>query len=168
MTMPNFLIIGAEKSGTTALYHYLKQHPQVYMSPVKEPGFFSYEEGQKPISAGPARFTSERITDIEAYQRLFRGISDEKAVGEETPAYIANPEAPARIRRYIPDAKLIAILRDPTERAYSNYLHARWLGFEPIPDFARALQEEETRMQNGWGGLWRYKRKGFYFRQLKR
>jgi len=168
MTMPNFLIIGAEKSGTSALYRYLKQHPDIYMSPVKEPGFFSFEEDQKPISAGPAHFTTDLITDIEAYQKLFKGVSGEKAIGEATPGYISNPVAPARIKRYIPNAKLIAILRHPAERAYSNYLHALWLGFEPIPDFARALQEEERRIQDGWGKLWRYKRKGFYYSLLKR
>lgn len=168
MTMPNFLIIGAEKSGTTALYHYLRQHPQIYMSPVKEPGFFSYEEGQKPKRAGPGHFPTEPITDVDAYTRLFGEVSNERAIGEATPTYIANPETPARIRSYIPDAKFIAILRHPAERAYANFLHARWLGFEPIADFPRALQEEETRIQNGWGGLWRYKKKGFYYSQLKR
>ncbi len=167
MTMPNFLIIGAEKSGTTALYHYLKQHPQIYMSPVKEPDFFAFE-GQKPKSAGPARFTTERITDIDAYQRLFDGVSGEKAIGEASPGYILVPEAPARIRNYIPEVKLIAVLRNPVERAYSNYLHARWLGFEPITDFAQALENEETRIRDGWGGLWRYKQKGFYYGQLRR
>lgn len=167
--MPNFLIIGAEKSGTTALYHYLRQHPQIYMSPVKEPRFFSYTEGQKPKRGGPGHFTTEPITDIAAYRRLFDGVSRETAIGEATPNYIVNPEAPARIRRYIPDVKLIAILRNPAERAYSSFLQARWLGVEPITDFARALQEEEARKQNGWaGGWWRYKTKGFYYRQLKR
>jgi hypothetical protein len=168
MTMPNFLIIGAEKSGTTALYHHLRQHPQIYMSPVKEPNFFTYEEGQKPRRTGPGYFPTEPVTDIDAYRRLFKEVSDETAIGEASASYLANPETPTRIRRYIPDAKLIAILRNPVERAYSNFLHARWLGFEPITDFARALQEEETRIQNGWGGLWRYKTKGFYYSQLKR
>lgn len=167
MTMPDFLIIGAEKSGTTVLYHYLKQHPQIYMSPVKEPNFFSFEEGQKPKSAGPARFTTDPITDVEAYQRLFDGVSGEKVIGEASPGYILVSEAPARIRNYIPEVKLIAILRDPVERAYSNYLHACWLGFEPITDFAQALEKEETRIRGGWGGLWRYKQKGFYYGQLR-
>lgn len=167
MTMPNFLIIGAEKSGTTALYHYLKQHPQIYMSSVKEPNFFSLE-GEKLDDLGPGHLPSGHITDIEDYRKLFRGVSDETSIGEASPAYLYQQKAAERIRHHIPDAKLIAILRDPVERAYSNFLHCISLGREPLEDFEQALQEEEMRVQNNWRGLWHYKRKGFYYEQLQR
>ncbi|NEO98670.1 MAG: sulfotransferase domain-containing protein [Symploca sp. SIO2E9] len=109
--MPNFLIIGAMKSGTTTLYDSLNAHPQIYMSRLKEPHFFSYD--------GTENFP---ITNLEDYQALFRGVSNETAIGEASTTYLFNSKAPERIRHYIPKAKLIAILRDPAERAYSLYL----------------------------------------------
>jgi len=170
MTMPNFLIIGAGKSGTTSLYHYLKQHPEVYMSPVKEPKFFALE-GKKLDFRGPnddAHMNRKSVTDLDAYRALFRGVADEKAVGEASPLYLYSPEAPARIRRYIPEARLIAILRNPVDRAFSSYLHCIRDRGEPLKDFAQALREEETRIENGWGPIWHYKHVGFYSAQLER
>jgi hypothetical protein len=166
--MPNFLVIGAGKAGTTSLYHYLKQHPQIYISPVKEPNFFAFE-GKKLNFRGPdAKNEIKRIiTNIEDYRALFRGVSNEKAIGEISPRYLSHPEAPERIRRYVPDAKLIAVLRDPVERAYSSYL--MWVrdGFEPCSSFSEAIQDEKRRIENNWaGGAYIYP--GFYHEQLKR
>ena len=131
MTMPNFLIIGAMRAGTTSLYHYLKQHPQVYMSPVKEPRFFALE-GEKPDPGRPTdeRLMNHSITDIEAYRALFQAVSKETAIGEASPLYLYSPKAPERIRHYIPDAKLIAVLRDPVERAYSHFLDIFMTGWK--------------------------------------
>ena len=81
MTMPNFLIIGAGKSGTTALWRYVRQHPEIYMSPKKEPHFFSFET-VVPYDAGPGDYTKHAITDLESYQALFNGASDEPVLGE--------------------------------------------------------------------------------------
>ena len=110
----NFLIIGAGKSGTTSLYHYLDQHRQIYMSPMKGPRFFAME-GQEPALTGPQDdvVNSRTITRAEDYVALFRGVTDEKAVGEASDWYLSSVEAPDRIRARIPDAKLIAILRQP-------------------------------------------------------
>jgi hypothetical protein len=131
MTMPNFLIVGAARSGTTALYQYLRQHPQVYMCPVKEPGFFAFE-GEEPGSGEPEHDRTKRsirrpasalrITDVDTYRALFQDVSDEAAIGEASPVYLIYPRAAQRVRHYIPEAKLIAILRDPVERAYSAYV----------------------------------------------
>lgn len=167
MTLPNFLIIGAQKSGTTSLYYYLKQHPQIYMSPEKEPHFFTYEGGE-PVFDGPGRGWVTPITDLEEYQRLFRDVSNEAAVGEASPSYIYFEKAVRRIRHHVPGVKLIAILRDPAERAYSNFLHAVRSGREPLDDFEQALNEEEARINDNWGPVWHYRRKGFYYVQLKR
>lgn len=158
MTTPNFLIIGAMKSGTTALYYYLEQHPEIYMSPVKEPNFFS-SQGQEN--------TAGAVTHIGTYQNLFRGVSGEKAIGEASHCYLYEPRAAAEIRRYVPEAKLIAILRNPIERAYSHFLHMVRTGSEPIGDFAQALREEEA-------GAYKertfqdYIGRGLYYSQLKR
>jgi hypothetical protein len=178
-TLPNFLVIGAEKCGTTALYHFLKQHPQIYMSPIKEPHFFCFEghrpgiEEENPNNVprrlpGPRHEPTDHITDIDAYRSLFQQVSGKTAVGEVSPAYIYFPKAVKRIQHYIPNAKLVAILRDPVDRAYSNFLHCVALGREPLTDFAQALEEEEIRVRNNWPSMWHYKRKGLYYHQLKR
>lgn len=165
--MPNFLIIGAAKSGTSALYHLIRQHPQIYMSPRKEPHFFSYE-GKHPNSQGPKDYINEAIIDLADYKALFDGVSDEQAVGEASPTYIYVPKACERIRHYLPDVKLMAILRQPAERAFSAFMHLTRDGLETIGDFAEALDAEEWRIQHNWGPIWHYKRCGFYFSQLSR
>ena len=169
MIMPNFLLIGAQKAGTTALSSYLKEHTQVYMSPIKEPGFFDFE-GQKPDFAGPGdRDLFNHVpTDIESYWQLFQAVSDEIAIGEATTWYLYSSKAAERIKHYIPDIKLIVILRNPVDRAYSAFMHVIRDGREPITDFARALKEEETRINQNWEYLWHYKQMGFYYGQLKR
>ena len=171
MTMPNFLIIGAQKSGTTSLYHYLKQHPEIYMSPVKEPNFFALE-GENLDFRGPgntlASVNNYSITAVEDYRQLFREVSEEKAVGEASNLYLYSSKAPKRIRHHIPDAKLIAVLRNPVQRAYSSFLHCIRDDREPLTDFSEALGEEERRIRENWGFLWHYKQIGFYHVQLKR
>jgi hypothetical protein len=169
MTMPNFLIIGAQKAGTTSLYHYLKQHPQIYMSPVKEAHFFDYEGTERQAFRGPGPSSHPRKVDnVEDYRALFDGASGEKAIGEVSPLYLYIPEAPGRIRRRIPDAKLIAILRNPADRAYSAFLHTTRRGLEPLTDFAQALGAEEGRIRDNWHPRYHYRQRGFYHTQLKR
>ncbi len=161
--MPNFLVIGARKAGTTSLYHYLDQHPDVFMSPVKEPNFFAIE-GEKADYRGPdadTRINRWSVADPEEYQALFSGAGGAGAVGEASPAYLCNPDAPERIRRHVPEAKLIAILRDPAERAYSAYMHQVRDGRETLA-FAEALDAEERRTNANWAPAWRYKAEGFY------
>jgi len=158
MTMPNFLIIGAMKSGTTALYYYLEQHPEIYMSPVKEPNFFSSQEQENAADA---------VTNIGTYQHLFRGGSGKKAIGEASHSYLYEPSAAAEIKRYVPEAKLIAILRNPIDRAYSHFLHMVRSGTEPLDDFAQALREEEVGIHKE-RTFQDYIGRGLYYNQLKR
>ena len=174
MTMPNFLVIGAQKAGTTALHRYLNEHPQVYMSPVKETNFFALE-GDELDFRGPCDRevleSSENVasvTSIEDYRRLFEGVSDEVAIGEASPLYLYSPKAPERIRHHVPEAKLVAVLRNPVERAYSCYLMMLACGRETVTDFSRALKEEERRIQDKWEHAWHYKRMGFYYPQMRR
>lgn len=170
MTMPNFLIIGTQKAGTTALYYYLKQHPQIYMSSLKEPHFFALE-GQKLDFRGPheqEEINSISVTDIEAYRALFQGVLDETAIGEASAMYLYSSKAPERIHHYIPDAKLIAILRDPAKRAYSSFSQMTRDGRESLTSFAQALQEEEKRIRHHWVPIYYYQQMGFYYTQLKR
>jgi hypothetical protein len=159
MTLPNFLVIGAMKSGTTALYYYLEQHPQIYMSPVKEPNFFCLE--------GREDLDGKSITRIGPYRDLFKHVSSEKAIGEASHCYLYEPRAAARIKYHVPNAKLIAVLRNPIDRAYSHFLHMVRNGTEPLADFAQVLQEKETgacqeRSSQDYIG------RGLYYGQLKR
>jgi Sulfotransferase domain len=167
MLMPDFLIIGAAKSGTTALYHYLKQHPEIYMSPTKETEFFAFE-GETLNFCGPGDMPRRSITCLEDYQAQFQGVSTEKAIGEASPLYLYSAKASERICHYVPHAKLIAILRDPIERAYSQFLMFVRDGRETTLDFATALREEDSRIQNNWAWGWHYTQVGFYYPQLKR
>jgi hypothetical protein len=165
--LPNFLIIGAAKAGTTALYQYLRQHPDVYFSPIKEPLFFAYE-GQQPDTQGPGDTANDAITDLTTYQRLFADVRGERAVGEASTMYLYLPDSAARISHYIPHANLIAVLRHPADRAYSAYLHLVRAGREVEHDFRTALRREKDRMAHNWGPLWHYTACGFYHTQLQR
>lgn len=166
--MPTFLVIGAAKSGTTSLLEYLKQHPEIYASAIKEPRFFSFE-GVTLDFRGPGDEVENRttITSLEAYQELFAEVSTEKAIGEASPPYMYVPGTSSRIAHHVPDVKLIAILRHPADRAYSNYVEKRTRGLEPIDDFARALDEESRRIADNWSFTWHYVQRGFYHRQLE-
>jgi hypothetical protein len=166
--MPNFLIIGAAKAGTTSLYEYLKQHPQIWMSPVKETNFFALE-GETLDFRGPDDqnyINKFSITKIEDYLNLFQGIENQVAIGEASPLYLYHPKAPKRIQHYIPNVKLIVILRNPVDRAYSSFLHLVRDRREPLRIFAQALREEDVRIRSSWEHIWHYKQMGFYYVQL--
>lgn len=167
MTLPNFLIIGAAKSGTSALYRYLQQHPEIYMSPVKEPHFFGYEDAP-PNTEGPDDFVNSAVTDIKTYTALFNGVTVEKAIGEASPTYIHLPRAVERIYHYIPQAKLVAILRHPADRAFSAYMHVVRDQRETAVDFAQALELEQSRILQNWGPIWHFTSVGYYFKHLKK
>ena len=163
MTLPTFIIIGAAKSGTTSLYRYLEQHPDVFMSPVKETLFFAPDWwNAKPGGGGRG------IRTIEAYEELFAGAGDARAIGEASPQYLSSKEAPARIKSIVPDARLIAILRDPAERAYSAFLHLVRDGVEPIKDFRVALEASERREGDVDDPIWLYRDASQYADQLER
>jgi len=112
---PNFFIVGAAKAGTTALYEYLSKTNGVYMSPVKEPRYFN-----KYILDPKIRLS--RITNDTKYLKLFNKVKDEKAIGEASPSYLRDPEAAELIHEKVPNAKILIILRDPVQRAFSAYV----------------------------------------------
>ncbi len=169
MTMPNFLVIGAPKAGTSALYSYLQQHPQIFMSAVKEPHFFSFENEEiKAKGPGDQERLAGTVTRLEEYQKLFELVSDEIAIGEASTTYLSSAKAAERIKYHLPQVKLIAILRNPVDAAYASFLHLRRDGDESINDFALALQQEEERIAKNWEGIWHYKNRGFYYQQVKR
>lgn len=169
--MPNFLIIGVSKSGTTSIYHYLKQHPQIYMSPVKEPGFFAFAKNQ-PAFCGPGAelFRSRMVVQMEDYKALFQSVCKETAFGEASPFYLSSyqpNETAENIRYYIPHVRLIAILRQPADRAYSHFTFNRQNNIEPATSFTQALAEEPARIRAAWRPGSRYRLDGFYYANIK-
>jgi hypothetical protein len=168
MALPDFFIIGAPKSGTTALHAALAPHPDLYLSPVKEPKFFLCD-GPPPRTGGPGDAHSYRewIWRRDEYERLFDDAPPGTLRGESTPLYLADPDAHIRIRAAVPQARLIAILRDPVDRAYSNWAHLWADGLEPISDFLTACAEEPQRTAEGWAPFWRYLEIGCYGNQLR-
>jgi len=164
--MPNFLIIGAPKSGTTSLYQYLRQHPEVYMSPVKAPNFFSFYGKDAQFRGVRAAFARQTfVLKMEEYQKLFAGVTSEKAIGEVSPGYMTRSAA-ENIKRLLPGIKLIAILRHPADRAYSSFMMRVRDGLEPYEDFREAIKHDaQRRKQNTVVGG--YIEKGFYYKLLK-
>jgi len=120
---PNFFIVGAQKAGTTTLYEYLKMTNGVYIPSVKEARFF-HDNSKK-------KFEIPRvITDEVKYLKLFSGVKDEKAIGEASPSYLHDPESAELIHDKVPNAKIIIMLRDPVQRAFSQYLMRKTNGKE--------------------------------------
>lgn len=181
MTLPNFLVIGAAKSGTTSLYQYLNKHPEIYMSPHKEPKFFALEgvdldSFRSPGDASWLKNTT--ITQLNEYEALFDEVEQEKAIGEASTIYLYSETCPKTIKKYIPNAKLIIILRQPVEQAFSMFLHHLRSGFyqeylaenEPsylekhfAKEFLASEQLDET-----WLYHWHYKEMSAYYEQVKR
>jgi len=168
MSLPDFFIIGAPKAGTTALHAALRQHPQVLMSRLKEPKFFLCKDGRPSPQSGPgdAHSAKEWITTRSDYEALFEGPKD-LLRGESTAFYLYDRESQHRIAAMVPDAKLIAIVRDPIDRAHSNWLHLWADGLESEADFGRACSLEDQRVADGWGAFWHYIRLGKYGEQLR-
>jgi hypothetical protein len=169
MSLPNFFVIGVPKAGTTALHVALAQHPRLYMSEVKEPKFFLCD-GPPPTRGGPgdAKTFRERIWRREDYEALFARAPEGALCGESTPFYLYDPDAQRRLHQALPDARLIAVLRDPIDRAHSNWTHLWSAGLEPEGDFLTACSLEQRRATDGWAQFWRYLHLGRYGEQLQR
>jgi hypothetical protein len=118
MTLPNFIIAGVPRAGTTSLVGYLRQHPQIFMAE-GEPRFFLHNPD--PTDTSEVYDLKIDVRSLPEYEALFEGVTDEKAIGEKTPFYIYAPGAMGRIKATLPDVRLVFSLRNPIERAYSSY-----------------------------------------------
>lgn len=164
---PDFLIIGTQKGGTTTLHNMLSQHPQIFMPPGKEIHFFDnhYHKG------------------VEWYQNHFprEGFTRPKIAGEASPYYLFHPLVPERVASHVPGVKLIVMLRNPIDRAYSQFRHEQKLGYEPGQNFLKAIdreltgfEEEENKLINGeisfsrFHSSFSYLHRGLYFQQISR
>ena len=170
MKLPNFLIIGAAKSGTSSIYRYLMQHPQVFMSTPKEPAFFG-QEGEDALYYGPhdqdRAFHSRAVTNLDDYMALFKDVTTQTAIGEASTYSLYFPNAASQIKKHVPHATMFAVLRNPVDRAYSAYLHVVSQARERR-SFAQALAEEPERIRRKWNNLWHFKAMGYYYPQVKR
>ena len=136
--LPNFLVIGAEKAGTTWLYECLSWHPGIFLPLTKEIHYFNSHDSNLRRRDNFAR------RGLAWYKHFFRGHAGEVAVGEVTPMYLCDQEAPERIQATLPDVRLIACLRHPVERAYSHYWMARGKGHTDLT-FEEVVQSREPR-----------------------
>lgn len=167
---PNFFIIGAAKAGTTALYEYMDYHPDVFVCSPKEPHFFAFP-GAPPDFTGPGDAESinkEVIWRQQDYYSLFEEAGPAEVRGDASTTYLYSEIAARQIAEAQPDAKIIAVLRQPADRAYSAYMYMRSRGVEPLDSFEAALEAEDGRVNAGWQHIWHYRRMGYYGKQLAR
>lgn len=166
---PNLFIVGAQKSGTSALAGWLSQHPQVCMSFPKEPGYLAFGEAGYtfPDGYGRAAPASQYVVrDAQSYRQLFTGASgQERVFGEASTWYLTLPGMPEKLHSYNPDARILILLRNPVERAFSAWCHARSDDVEPCETFAEALSLEASRGEVEF--LLRYRHMGLYSRALE-
>jgi hypothetical protein len=165
---PDALLIGAPKAGTSALHAALARHPRVFASRPKEPKYYLCGDAPPPAYRGPgdAHSQQEWVWRRSDYQRLFAPAAADAVRIESTPFYLYSPDARRRIAEDLPDAKLIVVVRDPIDRAYSNWMHLWVDGLEPCGDFVEACRREEARIAAGWAPFWHYRRMGRYGEQL--
>jgi hypothetical protein len=165
---PDFFLIGAPKAGTSALHAALVQHPELFLSRVKEPKYYMCGDSPPPSYKGPgdAHSKQEWVWQRERYLALFDEAPDSMLCGEATPFYLYNRDARRRLAVDNPDAKLIAVLRDPVDRAYSNWMHLWMDGLEPCGDLVEAVRREQQRIDAGWAPFWHYRNLGMYGRQV--
>jgi hypothetical protein len=145
--LPEFFLIGAMKAGTTSLYRYLAQHPQLFMPTLKEPNFYALVD--VPADDLPERTRRQSSLLRSDYQHLFRRSAPDQRVGEGSIRYLTTARAAAHIAADRPDARFIAVLRDPAERSWSHFVANRDVGVEPIADFQQALDAEKERRGRG-------------------
>ncbi|NQZ75382.1 MAG: sulfotransferase domain-containing protein [Ekhidna sp.] len=152
--LPNFLIIGAQKSGTTSLYQYLKANPLLYFPGQKETHFFTFFD-----------LDDKRAKSLKEYEKLFLSSAEHQLTGEASPSYFTSSNARNHIKLLIPEVKLILILRQPIVRAYSNFMHARREGLESEIDFERAMTHSIEKDLIS-GNFKAYLEKGLYSKHL--
>ena len=165
---PDFFLIGAPKAGTSALHAALAQHPGLFLSRVKEPKYYMCGDSPPPAYKGPGDAHSNRewVWQRERYLSLFDDAPEGVLRGESTPFYLYHRDARRRLAVDNPDAKLIALLRDPVDRAYSNWMHLWMDGLEPEADIVEAARREQDRVDAGWAPFWHYRGLGMYGRQV--
>lgn len=162
MIRPNLFIVGAAKCGTTSLHQYLSNHSNIFMSTPKELNFFSYEE----IVNQNLYYKTYLIDNERDYLKLFSKSQGEKYLGESSVSYISYPNSAKKIKNYSPKAKIIILLRNPSQRAFSHYLMDKRLGYINL-DFDTVILNQGTNQKEKLF-YQQYIELGFYYTQVKR
>jgi hypothetical protein len=165
---PDFFIVGAPKAGTTWLYHNLSSNPGIFLPANKEPRYYSVDAEDRLSFTGPGDdlWMRDFVRSGDDYGRLYADAGEGQLCGEASSDYLYRSTVAARrIREEIPDARVIVLLRNPAERAHSNWMHHVRDGRETLP-FGDAIRAESGRIRSGWAWWWHYLARGFYGRQL--
>jgi Sulfotransferase domain len=163
---PHFVIAGAPKAGTTSLYEYLLQHPNVFMPAKKEPVFFcGYEREFR--GPGSEVFNENLVVEEEEYLGLFSEAPAGSVTGEASTDYLSCPESPYRLKEWNPSARIVICLRNPIERAYSEHMHLVRDMLE-TKTFRDALELEEERAARSWIPLFWHVKRGLYYESVRR
>ncbi|MBP7398275.1 MAG: sulfotransferase [Chitinophagales bacterium] len=185
LKLPTFLVVGAVKAGTTSLHEYLNQHPEIFMSPVKETNFFSdadmlfdkfnvdykqdIDHNLDKYLDGPMdkKIHIAHIRTWQQYQKLFRDVKEQKAIGEISNSYLYCPNTANAIHAQLPEAKIVMILRNPIDRLFSQYLMNLKLGKIITKDLLLEIQNDQDKKDKGWGVSHLYLEVGKYYPQVK-
>ncbi len=167
--VPDFFVVGAPKAGTTAVFRWLQGHQEVFVPHIKEPSYFAYAGTSAVPLNGPfdPDYFNRITTDPNDYAALYAS-ADGRLTGDVSPVYLVDQSVAAQIARARPDARIIIILRDPVERAFSQYLHHVRDGLEPATSFDAALDLEPTRRAEGWSWGHCYATHSHYADQIAR
>lgn len=151
------------------MWRYLRAHPEIYMSELKEPGFMCFDGGTPVFShVGDENFYDQIVTNEAAYLALFNAGAAQRYRGESSSFYLYFDSAQRAICKRVPDAKLLVVLRDPIERIWSSHRYLRRLGGEPLESLSDALDAEPTRIDQNWEPLFHYLAASRYSEQLER
>ncbi len=159
MTVPNFVVAGAARSGTTALIEALRGHPDVFVTQPKEPHYFAFA-GEPVNFAGPGddeTINKVAVSRRQEYLDLYSSAVGAQARGDGSVStlYYHSASIPA-LKELADDMRIVIILRNPVDRAYSSYQYLRARGYEPLSDFTEAVAQEPQRIEDGWHHLWHY------------
>ncbi len=160
--LPTFSVVGAPKCGTTSLFHYLGQHPGIFLPRQKELHYFTYDILVSRV-AGPGddHVVRYACATRAEYERAFEPATTEPALGDVSPSYFEHPEVATRIRDELDDPRVVILLRNPIERTYSQYMHLVRDTRETLT-FCEALDAEPERVEDGWGNIWHYTSNSFF------
>lgn len=158
---------GASKSGTTALYYYLKQHPDIFLPEKKELHYFSRPELLERVGGPGDRFVVNEVpSSLDDYLAFYSGCQNSKTCIDISPSYLTFPGSAERIKKIFPDAKMVFVLRNPADKAFSQYVHLRSVCRENL-DFEQALDAEAERKKYKYSDMWLYRESGFYADRLQ-
>ena len=166
--LPNFVVVGAAKCGTTSLFHYLKQHPDVFLPAKKELHYFAYDQLSRN-AGGPrgGRTLAFACATREEYQAHYREAGGHVAIGEVSPSYFYFAEVSERIKADLGEPRIVILLRDPIQKAHSQYMHLVRDNLETLP-FFDALMAEPDRIASGYTAMWRYAESSLYYQRVRK